>query len=547
VALAALGLSIYNVVVPPTGGTIGMRLHPCAPGVCALVQSGGPAALAGIRNGETIDYGATSLDARIAVSGLIPNRARPYTFPVLREGRGSSITVTAQPAATVSRVGFFIDLILGLIYVTFCLIVIVRAPPGRISALLSWLIAMIAVSNAIGDFQFTAPSTAASYFVGAVAQFPVLAAVQALLIGIVCGLPVGTPQLRRRITSAIPLFALLAYGDLPPLVLSVAWPVFFTPLLFNTLTWISILYYFTGATVLIRLARTAATEDRARVRWFISTIALWYAMPGIFALNDAYIHDAAIAIGTYYATNFALVGPVYATLRHQLVDLDFVLSRSAVYGIISIALVLMFLALEWLANTIADAQFVEGPRFEHAAHLIGFAAAITIGLAMRPLHANVERFVNGFFFRERIRKLHLLESFAVESDFIESREALLRLTFAAVRESLDTPDVAMYLSDHAVYLQQYSSKDDAPVRIDREDRLALQLHEHSASFVSEVETLHDWLVVPMRVRAETIGLIGCGRKPDRTTYLPDERHALESVAGRVATSYALLRDGTPLQ
>jgi hypothetical protein len=543
VALIALGLSIRNAALVPTGGWIGMTFQQKAGVVRAVVVDGGPAARAGIRNGDAIDFAVTALGARIAASGLIPRVGDTFRFPIERDGTRTTIAVTAALDPADSRAGLIADLCLALLYATFCLVVLLRASPGRVSTLLAWVLAAYALQNAVSDYQYTASSTYGSFFISAAAQLITTAVVQALLVAIVCSLPVATPALRQRIFAFIPLFALLAYGDLPALVFSVVWPVFTAPPLFNAIVWISVLYNLLAAVVLFWLAGTAATEDRARVRWFISTIAVCgYIAPALFAINDAYIHNGTAAILTYYATSFTLVGPVYATLRHQLVDLGVVLSRSAVFAIISLTIVLIFLALEWLVNTVAEAQV--GERWAGAAQLLSFLIAIAVGLSMQPLHRRVEAAVNGFFFRERLQKLALLESFATESDYIESRAVLLELTFDATRDSLETPDVAIYVGNGESFARVHATSEETPAHLDRSDRLILQLLQRTSPFVSDVDALHAWLIVPLRVRTETLGFIGCGRKRDHTRYLGDEKDALDRVAHHVATSYAMLREGS---
>ena len=544
IALVALGLSIYNAAVAPSTGSIGMTLRQSGNGVHAVVIAGGPAALAGIRDGDAIDFASTSLDARIAAAGLYSKTGDTYRYPVIRAGERSIIAVVSRRSGAVSRTGLFADLALAILYTAFCLLVIVRAPPGRISALLAWALAMAALSDAISDYQFTAPTIYESFYVGILGQFPAIAIGEALLISIICELPIGTPALRQRIFSLIPILAVLAYGDLPALALSVHWPIFRTPLLFGSITWISIAFDVTAGLGLIWLAGTAPAEDRVRVRWFISTISVCgYLMAGIFALNDAFIQNETMSLLLYFLINFSFVGPIYATLRHQLVDLDVVLSRSAVYGIISLSIVLVFLALEWAANTLAESQVIES-HWGAAARFASFAVAMVVGLSMRPLHKRIESIVNSVIFRDRLRKLHLLQSFARESDLVESRRVLIDLTFAAVYDSLETHDVALYIGDGQIYERSRSTDQGLAAQLDRSDRLVLQVLERSSPFVSDVATLHDWLIVPLRVRTNVLGFIACGRKRDHTQYLGEEQEALDRVAHHVATSYALLDAGS---
>jgi hypothetical protein len=141
VALVALGLSVYNASVTPTGGWIGMTFRDDAGVIRAHVALHGPAAHAGIRSGEAIDFDATALDSRIAASGLIPHTGATFYYPVERNGAVAKIAVTSVPDPADSRAGLIADLCLALLYTSFCLIVVARAAPGRTSTLLAWILA----------------------------------------------------------------------------------------------------------------------------------------------------------------------------------------------------------------------------------------------------------------------------------------------------------------------------------------------------------------------------------------------------------------------
>ena len=171
--------------------------------------------------------------------------------------------------------------------------------------------------------------------------------------------------------------------------------------------------------------------------------------------------------------------------------------------------------------------------------------AIGVGLYVRHLHSQVEGRINALLFGDRMRKLRLLESFAHEADLIDSRRALLNVAFEALVESLDTADISIYISDARSFACIRTSSSSAPERLDKTDRLILQLLHRREPFVSEVPTLQHWLIVPLAVRTEIIGFLACGVKRDHTVYLPEELRALSTIAHHMATSYALLTDSVP--
>jgi len=238
--------------------------------------------------------------------------------------------------------------------------------------------------------------------------------------------------------------------------------------------------------------------------------------------------------------SFALVGPVYATLRHHLIDVDVALSRSAVVGLVSMFLLVGFGAAEWIAGKLSSALTGQGRWHGLTAQLLSFAAAVAIGLWFRQLHARTESSVKAVVFRERERRLRLLRQFAREADVVDDRNVLVKVTFDALLESLEAADFAIYLADGDAFACVRTAGVSVPERLSKADRLVLTLLRDAACFTNEAELLRGWLVVPLPARTKLVGFLACGPKRDRTGYLPEEVAALESVAQHVGAAYAML-------
>ncbi|MGA8535163.1 MAG: GAF domain-containing protein [Candidatus Tumulicola sp.] len=462
---------------------------------------------------------------------------------MVRKGEHSLVRTIAAPYQGVSTIGLVVDLGIALVYVFVCLIVMARAPPIALSALLGWLLGLAALVNSTSDFQYTAPNDYSAYVIGDVFQLVAEYAFLTLTVYALSCLPVATALWRRKMRLAAPALALPMLGDLLVPVIAVPFPVATMPAIANALYGASVVYGFVAAFVLFKLARDAPAEQRARVRWFVSTIALCgFIAYALYTLNDGFIQNGTFAVILYYSLSFTLIGPVYATLRLRLVDLDLVISRSAVYGIISLVVIALFLSAEWATGAIANAIFGRNHWSGIAAQLVSFGIAIGIGFSMRSLHARVESAVNAVVFRDRLRELALLENLGHEADFVESRRALVDITFERVREALKIQDVALYILDDRGYACRRTSGNAAPDRLNNDDGLIARLLETKSPAVTDSGALRGWLIVPLAVRARLIGLIACGPKPDHTTYLPDELRVFDNVAHRVAASYVLLGD-----
>lgn len=539
-ALIALALAIYNVAARPTNGRLGLRLQWRSGAVHALVRPNGPAAQAGIRNGDTIAYGTTPLASRIAAA-FYPRAHQSYPFAIIRGGERNVVNVTAIVDTESSPYGVIADLVLAFVYVTLCFIVIARAPPSILSTALEWMLVLQALINSTTDFQYTAPNVFLSYFVGLVAQTLFAFAFYTLVVYAVGSFANPEVALRTRFARLAPALAFPMLGDYLVPALAVPLPVVSMPAVSNALYSVTIVYGLAVGAFLLVLPRKVPPAERLRLRWFVSTIALCaYITFSLYTLNDAFIGDSGIRTVLTYVIAFALVGPVYATLRHSLIDIDLVISRSTVYAALSIVVVTAFLSAEWLTNTVGYQIFGRGRWSATVAQLISFFIAICVGLGMRSLHVRVESLVNGILFRDRDRKLRLLQDLGRAADAADSRAELIALTIERVREALESEDGALYVRDGSSFVCKQAFGVRAPDRLSSSEPALDAILLERAPGVLKTGAWRGWLAVPLAVRMEIVGLIFCGPKHDRTEYSPDELCALDAAAHRIGTSHALL-------
>ncbi len=545
---AALALASYNAVAPQANGTLGLNVGYRAGSLVATVVPGGPAARAGIRNGDRIAFAGTPLSARLAWSreNILSRDGVSYRLSILGARGTRTVAVRAEPAIDTASDARYIDLALALLYILFGAVVFVKAPRSILSQILIALMMTLALVNGLADYQFTARTTPSAFFIGTMLQQVCNAALTALIFTSIASLPAGLEHFRKGLAgAAIPLGILSVAGPESTTALGSFLPVLLSPLATAATTLLSVAADCFGAAAAFTVASSTPKEQRVRTRWFVSTLALcWFLGFALYDVNAAFLHIHSLAIAMYYVISFGTVGPLYATLRHKLVDIDLVVSRSAIFAFVSSLLVIAFLVAEWLAQRVADVLVGDSRWHGLTVQVLALAAVIGIGLSGSGIRVSVERRVNDLMFRDRARRLRLLQDFAHDADLIESRETLLTLAYQSLRESLETSDVALYVSDGSGYVCLHTSAGAAPERLDKSDRLVLHLLRRPEPFVSEHATLRGWLVVPLMVRTAVTGFFACGPKPDRTAYLADELQVLETLSHHVAMSYALLRSNT---
>lgn len=197
-AFAALALALYNAVSPERKVALGLDLRQRGSAATTVVLAGGPAARAGMRQGDRIDYADVPLNLRIALAASNgPRAGQTFEIPVERSGVRHIIAVRANAAPFgFFSIGRYIDLALTLLYVFFGFIVMLKAPRTMLSALLIWMMMVWALANGSADYGVTAPDDLSSYFVGSVLVAVLCTIFAVLIIKAIAALPVGMPMLR---------------------------------------------------------------------------------------------------------------------------------------------------------------------------------------------------------------------------------------------------------------------------------------------------------------------------------------------------------------
>ena len=536
----AIALALYNAFAPPLSGDIGLRPVYREGSVYAAVDPKGSAWRAGIRDGERIEWTALTVPGRLMV--IAPRAGSIVEIPIARSRGISRVRVTVAANAFDYAAGRYIDLALVVLSIIFAYIVIAKATENALSHHLTALLVLYAMAFAVADYQYVGRDVVWVYAVADWLQFVLNAAFGAQVLRTVAQLPIGSPTARHRLTIYAPILGIInTTSHNVAQWIGVVAPPFLSVAAAHTFAAIGITYAVAAGIYLLSMALTVPKADSLRVRWSLSSLVFcWFFGWAAYDLNGAFIHNPLLETVLYYFQSFSVVGPLYATLRHRLVDLNVIVSLSAIYGIVSIILLSAFIVAELFAGQITDKLVGQYSWHGIAAQVLSFPFAIALGISARRLHRSVEQRVNTVFFRDRIRRLASLQSFVRESDHIESRPALLNLTFEAVAQSSAGAPVALYVLDSNRYARVHTSDPSLPDGLDKSDRLVLQVLDRTEPFQSELPTLHDWLIVPLRVRAAVIGFVTCGTKADHTPYLPEETKALNDVAYHVATSYALI-------
>jgi len=504
------------------------------------VEPGGPAARAGIHQGDLIDIRANTLVERYSLLQS-PLNGRPLTLSVHSGSLQRRLTVI--PRAPKLTWNLWLSTFSALWLLLFAALIAWRrsdVPQMRLLSL--WLAAFV--------------------FTGALIGFAVPWAWLDVLLNI-C-LSVAAPL-------SVALFAAFASGFAQPL----SRPRRITQWLCYAILAVLTLIYFVGIAGVITLRfdpvpfvegtaglLTAATAilvavlcgflaiaasrgvERQRAVWTLVPLAAFFCcfIAEVIASSSSSSYADSIAVGLI-STLVLLTAPValtYAALSRRLIDVGFFLNRAAVFTIVSAIVIGVFILAEWAASAWLA-------RTTHTTSaFIGLVVALGLGISLRYIHRYVERFIDRVFFRKRHEDESALRSFAHEASFISDRSTLLDRAAQTVKEHTTADAAAILVRDGAT---AYAFADGPRASVSENDRgiVALRAWEKPIDLhLFPDSQLRGEFAFPMISRGVLVGALICGPKRHGEAYAPDESEALQALAygvGRALDTLSSQSDG----
>lgn len=185
-----------------------------------------------------------------------------------------------------------------------------------------------------------------------------------------------------------------------------------------------------------RLRRSRGVE-RQQLRW----LALAAAITGFVLVADLGVYfafgiDVAVLPGLPFAAFPVVAG--MAILRYRLFDIDVILNRTLVYGLLTVALGAGYLA------TVVLLQFALDP-LVGGSQLAVAGSTLAVAALFRPARARIQRAVDRRFFRRRYDAARTLDGFSARMRRGIELDALAGELQAVVDETMQPAHVSLWL------------------------------------------------------------------------------------------------------
>jgi hypothetical protein len=294
--------------------------------------------------------------------------------------------------------------------------------------------------------------------------------------------------------------------------------------------------YLVPVGLLLSNYRHADGAQRLRLRWM-----LWSSV--VFVVSVLLVNTPLLGFLTSDITNtlmfpIAMVGFLYAVLRHRVVDITVVINRALVYALTTSLVLGLFALLESLIERTTLGR--------SAGLLLELAVPLGLGVALSSVHRRVEALVDRFVFRRQYRAETALRRLGEDCGFIRESERLFALGVEEVARHTDAPLVALYERSpggegYVCRRQQGVPALQETIPIDDRAFVALRARNAELALRDTPSVLGaEGYAYPLMLRGDLLGALVVGERPGEH-YAADERALLFHVAHEIGAALFALR------
>lgn len=202
-----------------------------------------------------------------------------------------------------------------------------------------------------------------------------------------------------------------------------------------------------------RYRRVSSAVQRQQTKWVVFGFAV--GVSGMLLLSGGEIllrgHLAPTAFGGLYEIvgmtgfyAFLLLIPLsiaFAILRHRLYDVDVVINRTLVYGVLTVSLTLVYLGSVVLLQALLRAATGSESQLAVA------ASTLTIAMLFHPLRRRIQEFIDQRFYRKKYDAAKILGAFSVKLREETDLDLLSNELLAVMHETLQPKYVSLWLRE----------------------------------------------------------------------------------------------------
>lgn len=185
--------------------------------------------------------------------------------------------------------------------------------------------------------------------------------------------------------------------------------------------------------------------EKQQAKWVVYGVIL--ALIGLFSVTAIFVPNEQtisanpyqlyyVEIGVHLSMLLIPLAILIAMMKHRLWDIDFIVNRTLVYGIMTVATLAFYVLAVWYSGLL----------FQTENHLLSSLIATgIIAVLFAPLKDRVQRFINRRMYGENDDPYSVLLRLAKELENPNSPEDVLHLVVRTIRDSLRLPYASLSL------------------------------------------------------------------------------------------------------
>jgi hypothetical protein len=289
----------------------------------------------------------------------------------------------------------------------------------------------------------------------------------------------------------------------------------------------------------------ARGTDRQRILWVVVGFGVSLLAVSVQQFLTIYLTNAPLELDELISS-LNICAPLsfaYAIIRYRVIDVNFVVSRALVYGVLTTLLVGIFSIIDWL--------FTDKLQLARLGTLAQVGAVVAFGVWFNGLHKRVDGFVDATFYRQRHRAEVQLARNAGALPFVTSGRAVAEVLVAEPVRAVGLASAALFrrCRDGSLHREQSIGWSDLEVTVLNEGDdhfIALLLATNGPLSLYD----HPWrsqgvppgpgcpvLALPIIVRRQLAAVVFYGSHPHGEALDPDEIKAIAGLAPGAAAAY----------
>jgi hypothetical protein len=200
-----------------------------------------------------------------------------------------------------------------------------------------------------------------------------------------------------------------------------------------------------GVVARLSAFRSSSGPERQQLKWFILAIGIvLVTVIGNVATTSTFEEeDVAYHVLAFFVPMIAVLAiPVamgIAILKYRLYDIDVIINRALVYGLLTVSLALVYF------GGVTGLQRLLVPVVGQDGQLAIVASTLAIAALFNPLRRRIQRFIDRSFYRSKYDARKTLEAFGVKLRDETDLEQLNAELIGVVRETMQPEHVSLWL------------------------------------------------------------------------------------------------------